>query len=107
MTLLRAGAVTAAVISFGLLILVLVRDVGLNWLNGWTIVLGFLAAASAVAAEKRSAIAVASIVLLILAMLPALIGGLGLLYLVPIVLIAVALPRLRRGGVTATVDPTP
>ena len=38
----RWAAVAAAVMSFGLVIVVAVRDVGSNVLNGWAIVLGLV-----------------------------------------------------------------
>jgi uncharacterized membrane protein len=73
-------------------------------LNGWTIVLGLLAACVAFAADKRTITAVASIVILILAMLPALIGGLGLLFMVPIVSIFAGLPRLQQADDRSAVE---
>jgi hypothetical protein len=84
MTLIRLGAVASAVVSLGLLVVVLVRDVGLNALNGWTIAVGIVASVLALLAPSRPVFVLAALVLAVLAMLPALIGGLGLLYLLPI-----------------------
>lgn len=79
------GGAIAVAISVGLLILVLTRDVGLNFLNGWTIVLGGVGGVLAMSQSPN--LLVVAVMSLILAMLPALIGGLGLLYLLPITLI--------------------
>ena len=84
MTLIRLGAVASVVVSLGLLVLVLVRDVGLNALNGWTIALGIAASVLGLVAPSRPVFVLVAIALAVLAMLPALIGGLGLLYLLPI-----------------------
>lgn len=84
MVLVRVGGAASAVASFGLWVLVLVRDVGLNPLNGWTIALGLAASIIALLAPTRPSVVLASIALMVLAMLPALIGGVGLLYLLPI-----------------------
>lgn len=73
-------------VSAALLGVVLVRDVGLNILNGWTIVAGTVGGLIAVARRQPSALGVA-FGLVLLATLPALYGGLGLLYLPALALI--------------------
>ncbi|HEV2109330.1 MAG TPA: hypothetical protein VGR16_13805 [Thermomicrobiales bacterium] len=85
----------AAGVSGVLLVVVLVRDVGLNPLNGWTILLGFLAAVLFLRRADRASAFVASL-LLLLALLPALIGGLGLLY-VPSLVLGVVVGAGGRG----------
>ena len=88
MLLIRLAGVLAGVVSAALLVVVLVRDVGLNALNGWTILLGFVAAGILLArADRRSLFA--AWIILFLAMVPALIGGIGLLYVPSLVLVAV------------------
>jgi hypothetical protein len=94
--LVRLAGALAGAVSAVLLVTVLVRDVGLNLLNGWTIVLGFLAAGLLVARAGRGHLLVAWI-MLALAMAPALIGGLGLLYLPPLVLVTLG-AALRSGS---------
>lgn len=74
----------------------LVRDVGLNPMNGWTILLGFFAAGLLWARPGNGCLLAAWIALL-LAMLPALIGGLGLLFLPSLVLVPLA-AALRAGS---------
>lgn len=83
------AGVLAAGVSGVLLVAVLVRDVGLNPLNGWTILLGFLGAGLLLGRSDRASALGASL-LLLLALLPALIGGLGLLYVPSLVLGMVA-----------------
>jgi hypothetical protein len=95
--LVRWGGGLAVAVSLGLWVLVLVRDVGLNVLNGWTIFLG-VGAGLAVILRPRPVIAVAAVSALVLAMLPALIGGLGLLYLAPVALILAGLGALPGTG---------
>jgi len=77
---------------------VLVRDVGLNPLNVWTILLGFLAAALLWTRPGNGRLLPAWIALM-LAMLPALVGGLGLLFLPSLALVALA-AALRVGSNT-------
>ncbi len=86
MVLVRIVAgVFALGVSGLLLVVVLVRDhVVLNPLNGWTILLGFLGAGLLLGRSDRASALGSSV--LLLALLPALIGGLGLLYLPPLVL---------------------
>lgn len=84
----RVGAASAVVISLGLLAIVLVRDVGLNVLNGWTIVLGVSGGVVAWRGRSRRS-RLGAILLIVLGALPATaFVGLGLVYLIPIVLIA-------------------
>ncbi|MEO7296614.1 MAG: hypothetical protein ABIZ57_10765 [Candidatus Limnocylindria bacterium] len=94
MRLVRWGGALAVAVSLGLLVLVLVRDAGLNVLNGWTIFLG-VGAGLAVILRPQPVIAVAAVSALVLAMLPALIGGIGLLYLAPVGLILGGAGALR------------
>jgi hypothetical protein len=63
-----------------LLVVVLYRDVGLNALNGWTILLGLLAGTALITRPDDGRTASVAAVVLLLAILPALVGGLGLLY---------------------------
>lgn len=92
-TYARAGGFAAIGVSAVLLVVVLVRDVGLNVLNGWTIFLG-LAAGVVVLLQPRRPVVVAAIVAVALAMFPALIGGLGLLFLPSLFLLVMSLPRI-------------
>jgi hypothetical protein len=94
--LVRLASALAGVVSAGLLAIVLVRDVGLNPLNAWTILLGFLAAALLWTRASNGRVLAAWIALL-LAMLPALMGGLGLLFLPSLVLLPLA-AALRAGS---------
>jgi hypothetical protein len=80
--LVRLAGALAGAVSAVLLVTVLVRGAGPNLLNGWTIVLGFLATGLRVARAGRGHL-LAAWIILVLAMAPALIGGLGLLYLPP------------------------
>lgn len=73
--------------------MVLVRDVGINVLNGWSISLGLAAALLSFKALERPVAGLAAITLLILAMLPALLGGMGLLFLLPIGLLIAGMRR--------------
>lgn len=80
------AGVLAAGVSALLLVVVVVRDqVSLNPLNGWTILLGFLAAWLFLT-RSDSASSFAASLLLVLGLVPALIGGLGLLYVPSVVL---------------------
>jgi hypothetical protein len=94
--MVRLAGGLATLVSGLLLVIVLVRDVGLNPLNGWTIFLGFLAAGLLLGRSDGASVFAACVVLL-LAMIPALIGGLGLLYLPALVLGAVGGGSQRRG----------
>lgn len=103
MELVRWGGVTSVAVSTGLLVVVLLRDVGLNALNGWTILLG-LAAGVAVLLRPERRVAATSLVLVVSAMLPALVGGLGLLFVPAVVLLALGCPpRLSRAWASAGV----
>lgn len=83
--MVRLAGGLATLVSGLLLVIVLVRDVGLNLLNGWTIFLGFLAAGLLLGRSDRASVFAACLALL-LALTPALIGGLGLLYVPALVL---------------------
>ncbi|HEV2071331.1 MAG TPA: hypothetical protein VGR26_16190 [Acidimicrobiales bacterium] len=84
------AGVLAAGVSGVLLLVVLVRDhVSLNPLNGWTILLGFLGAGLFLRRCDRASAFAASL-LLLLGLVAALIGGLGLLYVPSVVLGVVA-----------------
>ncbi len=92
--MIRAGAALAVGFGIGLLITVLIRDVGVNALNLWTIV---LCSAGGVVAwrghGRRSRLE--AIALIIVGALPATVFvGLGLVYLIPIVLIALGRERV-------------
>lgn len=82
----KVAGIWAASISGVLLVVVVVRDhVSLNPVNGWTILLGFLGAGLFLRRSDRASALVASL-LLLLGLGPALIGGLGLLYVPSVVL---------------------
>jgi len=86
------GGVWAAFTSSLLLVVVLTRDVGVNFVNGWTIILGFVAGFVLIPErfpKTRPAYTLAQ-VLLVLAAAPALVGGFGLLYVPSIVLVSIA-----------------
>lgn len=84
----RVGGVLAILISVGLLAMVLVRDAGVNVGNGWTIALGMAGGAVAWRGWGRWS-RLEAIMLIVAGALPATVFvGLGLVYLVPIVLIA-------------------
>ena len=90
------GGALSILSSCLLLVVVLTRDVGLNVLNGWTIVLGLAAGLALLPERLRSVRAhTLSQVLLILAAVPALVGGLGLLYIPSFLLVTIA---KHRGG---------
>lgn len=76
----RWAALLACVASTFLLTIVMVRDqVSINLVNGWTIALGLIAAVVLWGRTDASSSFVACAVLLA-GMLPAMFGGLGLLY---------------------------
>ena len=93
MTLVRLAGVSAAVVSLALWTIVLVRNVDINVLNGWSISLGLAAAFLSFKAVERRTAGLTAITLLVLAMLPALFGGLGLLFLLPIGLLVAGMRR--------------
>lgn len=76
----------AIVVSVVLLAIVLSRDVGLDPFNGWTIGLGLAGGVLAVRATSLPKRVVA-VVLVFFALVPALVGGMGLLYVPSLVLI--------------------
>lgn len=83
----RTGALLSAMVSVVLLGVVIARErATLNVLTGWTIALGFVAA-WLLWRENDSRSMVAACVALLAAAIPALVGGLGLLY-VPSLVIA-------------------
>lgn len=84
----RAGGALAILISAGLLVMVLVRDVGLTVFNGWTVALG--AGGGVVVWRGRGRWPRSrAVVMIIVGALPVTVfTGLGLVYLVPIALIA-------------------
>lgn len=86
--LTRLGGHLAVLVSIVLAVIVLSRDAGPNWLNGSTIVLGAAGGVLAVVAVNRLQLAAAWVVML-LAMAPALIGGLGLLYVPSLILLPI------------------
>jgi len=99
--MLRLAAALAAAVSAALLVTVLLRDIGLNPLNVWTIVLGLLASGLLAVPGTRGHL-LAPWIILVLAMVPALIGGLGILYLPSLVMITlVAALRVGSGSAGA------
>ncbi|MBA2443917.1 MAG: hypothetical protein H0V49_01110 [Nocardioidaceae bacterium] len=82
----RVGGWLAVGVSVALLGVVLVRDVGLNVLNGWTIVLAAAGGLIAITRDGRAA-RLTAFALVLLAALPALVGGFALLYIPSLVLI--------------------
>lgn len=92
----RLGGALAVVASVALAVIVLVRDVGLNAGNGWTILLG-LAAGAVVLAQPARTVVLSAAVVLVLGMLPALFGGMGLVYGPSLTLLVFA--RFSRKGV--------
>lgn len=87
-------------ISLALWTLVLVRDVGVNLSNGWTIVLGLLGGVALLGRTERPGAVPAALVLTLLAMIPALIGGMGLLFLLPIGMMVAGTWRRRTAAPT-------
>lgn len=81
------GGWAAALASAALLVVVLVRDVGLSFGNGWTIVLGAGGGTLAIVATSWVERILAA-VLVFLAMVTALFVGLGLLYVPGLALMA-------------------
>jgi len=73
---------------------VLVRGVGVNALNGWTIALGLVSAVVLIRAERFTD-AIAGAALLVIAATPALIGGMGLLYVPSVGFAAVGAAKSR------------
>lgn len=96
----RVGAGLAVGVSAGLLVMVLARDVGVNVLTAWTIVLGAAGGVVAWRGQGRRS-RLWAIAIIIVGALPATVFvGLGLVYLIPVVLIAV-------GGESAPAVPRP
>ena len=88
MRLPRVGGILAVAVSSLLLVVVLVRDVGVNPLNGWTIFMG--AAGGIIAVDTPTPIRLLCAWLMVfLAAGPALVGGFGLLYVPSLVLLPV------------------
>ena len=86
LTFVVAGGWLAVGVSVALLGVVLVRDVGLNVLNGWTIVLAAAGGLIAITRDGRAA-RLSAFALVLLAALPALVGGFALLYIPSLALI--------------------
>ncbi|MGH9031926.1 MAG: hypothetical protein ACRDZV_07320 [Acidimicrobiia bacterium] len=82
----KVAGVLAVAVSALLLLAVTGGDVGLNPLNGWTILLGFVAGGLVLARSDGRYRAFAALIL-ILGMLPALIGGVGFLYVPSLILL--------------------
>jgi hypothetical protein len=85
----RLGGGLAVLVSVGLLISLPLRDVGYNALNMWTIVLASVAGWLAIrGGGHRDGVGLGwAMGLLVLAILPALFGWVGLLYLPSLVLV--------------------
>ena len=92
----RVAAVLALVVSLALVAVVVVRDVGFNVLNGWTIVLGLVGCVVLARAQNRVDLLVGAVVLS-LGLTPALLGGFGLLYLPSVGLTVVAAIDRKEG----------
>lgn len=92
-TLLAAGAAIGT--SALLIVLVVARGVGINLLNGWTILLGLAAGFLIILRPSELWSGDIALLLLVLAVVPALVGGVGLLYIPSIALIGLA--RQRNG----------
>jgi hypothetical protein len=88
--LIAVGTILAILVSIGLTLTVLFRDVGLNPLNLFTIVVA--AVAPLLAFLKSDSVPMLTLAdgLLILALLPTLIGGVWLLYFPSLILLIVA-----------------
>lgn len=82
------GGLLAVAVSSALLVFVLARPVGLNPLNSWTVLLGIIGGLVAVRRPVGTGRWLAALIL-ILALFPALPGGLGLLYLPSLALLGV------------------
>jgi hypothetical protein len=82
----RVSGWCAIAVSVVLLGVVLVRPVGLNAANGWTIALGLIGGGVAARASTRREVLI-SIALLVLAAVPAMFGGTGLLFVPSIVVL--------------------
>ncbi len=98
-SVVRFAGILAIAVSVGLLIMVLWRDVGLNALNGFTIVLGALGGALGIRNRRKPAAVFGAGLILLVAAAPALFGGMGLLFFPSILLMwfaALALARDRR-----------
>ncbi|MCA1695114.1 MAG: hypothetical protein LC749_10465 [Actinobacteria bacterium] len=86
--------------SVALLGVVLFRDVGLNVLNGWTILLAAAGGLIAITRDGRAA-RLTAFALILLGAFPALVGGFALLYLPSLVLIfPLQLGRVARRRIT-------
>jgi hypothetical protein len=95
--LVAVGATLVLVVSVALALTVLFRDVGLNPLNLFTIVLGSGAAALAFLRPDSVPMLMVANILLIVALLPTLIGGAWILYLPSLLLfIAATIWRLEH-----------
>ncbi|MDP9070936.1 MAG: hypothetical protein M3N68_06585 [Actinomycetota bacterium] len=86
--LVRLAGWLAIEASVALLAVVVIRDVGLNAVNGWTISLGATGGVVAVRRSNPIWVLVAWF-LIFIAMLPAAFGGLGLLYIPSLALLLV------------------
>lgn len=93
--LVALGGVSAILISLALLLIVIARRTStLNVVTGWTVVLCGVGGVVALRAVRRTGVAAAATLILVGAT-PALIGGLGLLYLFSVCLIVAGLPARR------------
>jgi hypothetical protein len=86
----RVGGALSLVVSVALLISVTVRGL-VNGLNLWTIVLGGVAGLLALQPRATGRALVVAVALLVGAALPALIGGIGWLYLPSLILLVVGI----------------
>lgn len=95
MRLARWGGFLGIAVSSLLLVSLVARGVELNILSGWTIMMGIAGGVVALKAVSRLSLLVAGMSF-VLAMLPAMIGGVGFLY-VPSLVLVVA-PAIGAGA---------
>ena len=77
---MRVGSVLVLCISVVLTVTVLFRDVGLNWLNGFTIVFGLASAYVAWRRPDHPPTILLAVLLVVIAALPAALGGVAFLF---------------------------
>jgi hypothetical protein len=88
--LVAAGTILAILVSVGLTVTVLFRDVRLDLVNLFTIVVGAGAALLAFVRSDNVPMLVIADALLIVGLLPALIGGMWILYTPSLILLVAA-----------------
>ena len=88
------GGALAILASTVLLVVFEVRGLGLDTMNAWTILIAIVAGAVALLPEDLRLRPSAACMLMI-ALVPTVAGGIGLLYVPSVVLVGVRLPRSR------------